>query len=53
MIAMLDKLYIGVMTVVFGIMAQYSFRITFLVMGILILGFSVILRVNKYAHSSI
>ena len=53
MIAMLDKLYIGVMSVVFGIMAQYSFRITFLVMGILIFGFSVILRVNKYAHSSI
>lgn len=53
MIAILDKLYIGVMSVVFGIMAQHSFRITFLVMGILIFGFSVILRVNKYAHSSI
>ncbi len=53
MIAMLDKLYIGVMSVVFGIMAQHSFRVTFLVMGILIFGFSVILRVNKYAHSSI
>ena len=53
MIAMLDKLYIGVMSVIFGIMAQYSFRVTFLVMGILIFGFSIILRVNKYAHSSV
>lgn len=53
MIAMLDKLYIGIMSVVFGLMAQYSFRITFLVISLLILGFSIILRIDKYAHSSI
>lgn len=51
-ISMLDKLYIGIMSITFGLMSQYSFRIAFLVMGVLILAFSVILRIDKYAHSS-
>ena len=52
-IAMFDKLYIGTMSLVFGVLAQYSIKITFLIIGLIIIIFSIILRTDKYAHSNI
>jgi hypothetical protein len=50
---MFDKLYIGTMSLVFGVLAQYSIKITFLIIGLIIIIFSIILRTDKYAHSNI
>ena len=53
LISMVSKLYIAFMGLIIGRIADTSIRLTFLVIGLLIILFSLILRIDKYAHSSL
>jgi MFS family permease len=53
LISMISKLYIAVMGLIFGRIADNSIKLTFFIIGFLIILFSLILRSDKYAHSSI
>ena len=53
LISMVSKLYIAVMGLVFGRIADNSIRLTFLVVGLLIILFSLILRTDKYVYTDI